>query len=88
MLISGDEIVSKSEHDNDSDSSHPSMPSLEDCSDLDDNIVFAERGESLVTRRALNLNFKEESLEQREKYFPHKVLDKLELRCEKHPNPY
>ncbi|KAF7801224.1 Zinc finger, CCHC-type [Senna tora] len=43
MLIRGDEIVSESEHDIDSDSSHPSMPSLEDCSDLDDNVVFAER---------------------------------------------
>ncbi|KAF7821062.1 uncharacterized protein G2W53_026517 [Senna tora] len=112
MLIRGDEIVSESEHDNDSDSSHPSMPSLEDCSDLDDNVVFAERGESLVTRRALNLNVKEESLEQRENIFHTKCLvsgkvcsmiidggsctnvasaymvDKLELRCEKHPNPY
>ncbi|KAF7824020.1 uncharacterized protein G2W53_022164 [Senna tora] len=112
MLVRGDEIVSKSEHDNDSDSSHRSMPSLEDCSDIDDNVVFAEWGESLVTRRALNLNVKEESLEQRENIFHTKFLvsgkvcsiiidggsctnvasaymvDKLELRCEKHPSPY
>ncbi|KAF7835029.1 uncharacterized protein G2W53_009888 [Senna tora] len=112
MLIRGDEIVSEFEHDNDSDSSHPSVPSLEDCSDIDDNVVFAERGESLVTWRALNLNVKEKSLEQRENIFHTKCLvsgkvcsmiidggsctnvasaymvDKLELRCEKHPNPY
>ncbi|KAF7831615.1 Transposon Ty3-G Gag-Pol polyprotein [Senna tora] len=95
MLIRGDKIVSESKHDNDSDSSHHSMPSLEDYSDIDDNVVFAERGESLVTRRALNLNVKEESLElAKGKYFPHKVLasaymvEKLELSCERHPNPY
>ncbi|KAF7835698.1 uncharacterized protein G2W53_010557 [Senna tora] len=112
MLIRGDEIVSESEHDNDSNSSHPSRPSLEDCSDIDDNMVFAEQSESLVTRHALNLNVKEESLDQRENIFHTKCLvsgklcsmiidggsytnvasacmvDKLELKCEKHPNPY
>ncbi|KAF7839096.1 uncharacterized protein G2W53_007578 [Senna tora] len=82
MLIRGDEIVSESEHDRNSDSSHPSMTSLEDCSDIDDNVVFVERGESLVTRRALNINVKEESLTNAY------MVDKLELRCEKHPDPY
>ncbi|KAF7807710.1 uncharacterized protein G2W53_039871 [Senna tora] len=75
-------------------------------------VVFAEWGESLVTRRALHINVKEESLKQRENIFLTKCLvsgkvcsmiidwgsctnvasaymvDKLELRCEKHPNPY
>lgn len=74
MFIRGDEIISESENDSDSNSSHPSMPTLEDCSDVDEDIEFAERGESLVTRRALNLNVKEESLEQRENIFHTKCL--------------
>ncbi|KAL1351883.1 hypothetical protein AAHE18_06G126600 [Arachis hypogaea] len=50
MVIRGDDIVSDSDH------------ALEDCSDGD--VEYVVHGESLVVRRALNLQVKEESLEQ------------------------
>lgn len=63
MFLKGNEVVSESEHDSDSDDSELSMPSLEDCSDIDEGVEYVVEGESLVARRALNLNVKVESLE-------------------------
>ncbi|XP_072064137.1 uncharacterized protein [Arachis hypogaea] len=70
MVIRGDDIVSDSDRGDDSD--HNSMPSLEDCSDGD--VEYAVHGESLVVRRALNLQVKEESLEQRHNLFHTRCL--------------
>ncbi|XP_072081053.1 uncharacterized protein [Arachis hypogaea] len=57
MVIRGDNIVFDSDHGDDSD--HNSMPSLEDCSDGD--VEYAVHGESLVVRRALNLQWLNDS---------------------------
>ena len=68
MIIRGDEIVSESDFDNE-------MPPLEDCSDVDEeNVEYLVHGESLVVLRALNLNVKEEGLEQRENIFQTRCL--------------
>ncbi|KAF7826402.1 Transposon Ty3-G Gag-Pol polyprotein [Senna tora] len=108
MVLRGKEIVSES----DDDSIHSSMPSLEDASSDDEDVQYPIKGESLVVRRVLNSNVKEESLEQRENIFHTRCLimgkmcsmiidggscanvasttliDKLGLKCEKHPAPY
>ncbi|XP_020961117.1 LOW QUALITY PROTEIN: uncharacterized protein LOC107646376 [Arachis ipaensis] len=70
MIIRGDDIVSDSDHGDDSD--HNSMPSLKDCSDGD--VEYAVHGESLIVRRALNLQVKEDSLEQRHNLFHTRCL--------------
>ena len=69
------EVVSES------DCSDDDMPSLIDASDYDSdddktNVLLAEFGESLVARRALNMQVKEESLEQRENIFHTRCLVK------------
>ncbi|KAF7802344.1 uncharacterized protein G2W53_041455 [Senna tora] len=108
MVLRGKEIVSESGDD----SIHSSMPSLEDASSDDEDVQYPVKGESLVVRRVLNSNVKEESLEQRENIFHTRCLimgkmcrmiidggscanfasttliDKLGLKCEKHPAPY
>ncbi|XP_037492783.1 uncharacterized protein LOC110010386 [Jatropha curcas] len=46
-----------------------------DILDVDEhNLLFAEHGESLIVRRALNMHVKEESLEQRENIFHTRCL--------------
>ena len=68
MIIRGDEIVSESDSDNE-------MPPLGDCSNVDEeNVEYPVHGESLVILRALNLNVKEEGLEQRENIFHTRCL--------------
>lgn len=62
VMIIRDNGDIKSEFDSDCDN----MPSLEDC---DDDVEYAACGESLVIRRALNMQVKEEILEQRENLF-------------------
>ncbi|XP_072087309.1 uncharacterized protein [Arachis hypogaea] len=64
MVIRGDDIVS--------DSDNNSMPSLEDFSDGD--VEYAGHGESFVVRRALNLQVKEDSLEQCQNLFHTRFL--------------
>nr|XP_029148743.1 uncharacterized protein LOC114925331 [Arachis hypogaea] len=70
MVIKGDDIVSDSDHGVDSD--HNSMSLLEDCSDGD--IEYEVYDESLVVRRALNLQVKEDNLEQRQNLFHTRCL--------------
>ena len=84
------------------------MPSLEDA----DDVEYAVCGESLVIRRAINTQVKEEGVEQGENIFHTRCLvggkvctliidggscanvasttlvEKLGLKCEKHPKPY
>ncbi|KAF7827075.1 receptor-like protein 7 [Senna tora] len=67
MVLRGKEIGSESDDDN--DSIHSSMPSLEDASSDDEDVQYPVKGESLVVRRVLNSNVKEESLEQRANIF-------------------
>ena len=73
MVIKGGEVVSESDDGNESDASDD-MPPLEDCSDNDENVEYAVHGESLVARRALNMQVKEDSLEQRENIFHTRCL--------------
>lgn len=65
LLRENGEIESEPESDCDS------MPSLEDC---DDEVEYAAYGESLVVRRALNIQVKEEGVEQRENIFHTRCL--------------
>ncbi|XP_020958773.1 uncharacterized protein LOC110262652 [Arachis ipaensis] len=70
MVIRGDDIVSDSDHGD--DSNHNIMPLLEDCSDGD--IEYVVHGESLVVRHTLNLQVKEDSLEQCQNLFHTRCL--------------
>ncbi|KAG9454330.1 hypothetical protein H6P81_007234 [Aristolochia fimbriata] len=76
MYIKGDEIVSGSENENDCEGnrSDDSMPPLVDASSDEENIEYPVKGESLVVRRVLNSQVKEESLEQRENIFNTRCL--------------
>ena len=64
LLRDNGEVESESESDGDS------MPSLEDA----DDVEYAVCGESLVIRRALNTQVKEEGVEQRENIFHTRCL--------------
>ena len=104
MILKNNEVVTESESDHDSISSH------EDSSD--DGIEYAAEGECLVVRRALNCQIKEEMGEQRENIFHTRCLinnkvcnviidggsvtnvasttlvEKLNLPTIRHPRPY
>ena len=65
LLRDNREVESELESDCDS------MPSLEDC---EDGVKYAACGESLVVRRALNIQVKEEDVKQRENIFHTRCL--------------
>ena len=85
------EVEIESEEDNDQ------MPSLEDA--CDDNVEYPVEGESLMARHDLNVQVKEDDMEQQRENIFHTrchinnkvcnmIIEKLNLPTLKHPRPY
>ncbi|XP_016191799.1 uncharacterized protein LOC107632644 [Arachis ipaensis] len=70
MVIKANDIFSES----DNSDGFEDMPHADDATDNEDIVEYAVSGETLVTRRILNVQAKDDRLEQRENIFHTKVL--------------
>ncbi|XP_057719736.1 uncharacterized protein LOC130934169 [Arachis stenosperma] len=70
MVIKANDIFSES----DNSDGYEDMPHADDATDNEDIVEYAVSGETLVTRRILNVQAKDDRLEQRENIFHTKVL--------------
>ncbi|XP_057760532.1 uncharacterized protein LOC130980905 [Arachis stenosperma] len=70
MVIKANDVFSES----DNSDGNEDMPHADDATDDDDIVEYAVSGEALVTRRILNVQAKDDRLEQHENIFHTKVL--------------
>ncbi|XP_072076679.1 uncharacterized protein [Arachis hypogaea] len=70
MVIKANDIFSESDNSN----RYEDMPHADDATDNEDIVEYAVSGKTLITRRILNVQAKDDSLEQRENIFHTKVL--------------
>ena len=72
VMIATDDggLVSDSDHsDGDNNDMNDMLDDVDECEEEVENALVAERGDMLVARRALNMQVKEEGLEQRDNIF-------------------